>query len=123
MIGLLHYVSLTHLHSEMFEPRIAIRYLGRILECPAFWTQISHSNHWFVTKKVVQWVKQLVEDLDLEHATVINVLLVVSKTDLEGTDIIMSAVLEGAGILDGEAQLQSGPLLDDFERLFWLLHQ
>ena len=60
--------------------------------------------------------------MDPDQPTPINVLPMIVDADVEGVDIIASAVLEGARNLDGEAQLQS-TLLDGFSQLVWLLRQ
>jgi hypothetical protein len=117
-----HY--LLYRRSRIVESWIAIRYLGRILECPTFWTQPSHDNHRGVTKKLVRRVTQLVEDLDLEYPTATsNDLPMAPRADMQGIDTIASALLEGAKICDRGALLPSGPLLDDFKQLIGILRQ
>jgi hypothetical protein len=108
----------------MFESWIAIRYLGRILECSSFWTHPSlpNDNHRFVTEKVLKRVTQLVEDLDLEHPSVMasDVSSMILRVDI---DAIASALLEGAKKWDGTVQFQPDGLGLLLERLVGLLCQ
>jgi hypothetical protein len=111
-------------HSRIVESWIAIRYLGRILECPTFWTDPSHNNHRFVTEKVVKRVTQLVEDLDVEHPSVTNdISSMTLRADIQGVDSIASALLEGAKNWDGKVQFRPGGLGSQLERLVGLLRQ
>jgi hypothetical protein len=114
-------LRITHFcsRSRIVESWIAIRYLGRILECPTFWTQPSHENHQGVIKKLVRRVTQLVEDVDLEYPTITigYDLPMAPRADMQGIDTISCALLVGAKICDWEAIFLSGPLLDDFKQL------
>jgi hypothetical protein len=120
-----HYSLYLHHHnSESVESWTAVRYIGRILEYRTFWAQPSHNNHRVVIKKLVRRVTQLVKDLDLEcpistdHASRMAL-----RADIRGIDTISSALLEGARILDDEAEFRSDPLCSDFEQFVMLLRQ
>jgi hypothetical protein len=83
--------------SEKFEPRIAARYLGGILEFPSFWDQEFHTNHKTVTRKLFERVGQLIEDLDVSSipptkAAATNVPV---DLDRQGIDLLASALLGG----------------------------
>ena len=92
---------------DKFETRLAIRYLGRILEIPRFWEQLPHRNYLTVLNKLFRRVRQLVEDLDVERTITINDGLKEVRTDAQGTDIIASALLNGAKIWDQQGRLDS----------------
>ena len=110
--------------SDKFEPWIAIRYLGGILESPSFWEQDPHSNHQTVTKKLFERVRQLVEDLDIERWAITDVALRVIRGDVQGIDILVSALLNGVGIWYQQEHLRPlDPLLSDFARLVALVRQ
>jgi hypothetical protein len=80
-----------------------------------------HGNHWDVTKKLVQRVTQLVEDLDLEYPTATsNDLHMAPRADMQGIDTIVSALFKGAKVWGREAPF---PLLDDFKQLVGILRQ
>jgi hypothetical protein len=115
------FISIT---SDKFEPWIAIRYLGGILESPSFWEQEPHSNHRAVTKKLFKRVRQVVEDLDVERWAITDVALRVIRGDVQGIDILVSALLNGVAIWHMQEHTRPlGPLLSDFARLMALVRQ
>ena len=115
-------LTASHFSGDKFEPRLAIRYLGRILEIPFFWVQPSHGNYHIVLKRLFQRVRQLVEDLDVERTLTIDDGLRQVRMDVHGVDIIASALLNGAKIWDQQARLDLfGLVISDFKRLLEIL--
>jgi len=90
------------------------------LELPSFWLQQPCCNHQAVTRKLVERVHRLTEDLDVERGTAPKT----SCTDVQGIDNIASAVLNGLRIWDCQMPFRfSGPLRNEFRRLVELLSQ
>jgi hypothetical protein len=117
-------ILILHVSSDTFEPWIAVRYLGGILESRSFWTQHPHYNHQIVTKKIFKRVKQLVEDLDVESWAITHLVLRGIRGDVQGIDILTSALLNGVRIWYQQKESRPlGPLLGDFARLMALLRQ
>ena len=111
-----------HLGSDELESRVAIRYLGGILQLPSFWVQSSHDNHQAVVRKAVERTNQLIEDLDLQYVT--RASEITHRADVQGIDTIASALLKGAKLLDQkEKSILSRPLLEPFRRLVGFLRQ
>jgi hypothetical protein len=109
--------------SEKYEPWIAIRYLGAVLESSSFWVQQSHHIHQSVTKKLFERVRQLVEDLDVKGWATTDVALRRIRGDVQGVDIITFALLNGLKIWDQQAQSRPlGLFLNDFALLMEFLH-
>ena len=107
--------------SEKFESRLAIRYLGGVLELPTFWVQQPDRNTQTVAKKLFDRVRQLVEDADVERPSVTNDNLQEIRADVEGTDILASALLNGSE--DWHRKQFSSLLTECFERFVELLGQ
>jgi hypothetical protein len=113
-----------YVNSDEYEPWIAIRYLGRILESPSFWIQQPHSNHQIVSKKLFRRVRQLVEDLDVECWALTHVALRKIRGDIQGVDGLTAALLDGVRIWDRQEQSPPfDPFLNDFTRLMELVQQ
>jgi hypothetical protein len=109
---------LSLIKSDDFEPWIAIRYLGRILESHSFWYQKPHSNHQTATKKLFKRVTQLVEDVDIESWAKTDILLRNIRGDVEGIDMVTCALLKGVEIWCRQKESRpSGPSLSNFHQL------
>jgi hypothetical protein len=109
--------------SDRFESWIAIRYLGGILESYSFWVQEAHYNYLVVTKKLIERIIRLIEDLDVELGTI-------SKEgpcmDIPGIDATASALLNGLRIWDCDMPVRlttSDSIRTDFKRLVELVCQ
>jgi hypothetical protein len=109
--------------SDEFEPWIAIRYLGTILESSYFWVQEPHSNHQAVCQRLFQRARKLVEDLDVEHSVITQEEF---RGDVQGIDILTSALLKGARIWRCQEPIRIRPLgllSSNFARLIALVQQ
>jgi hypothetical protein len=112
--------------SDKFEPCVAIRYLGGILESSSFWHQECHYNHEVVTVKLFGRVRQLVEDMDMEGWAKMDVAFQLREFhgDVQGIDYLVAALLNGVGIWcwkDENHRLD--PVRNNFTRLMELVCQ
>jgi hypothetical protein len=112
------------LDSDKFEPWIAIRYLGGILDSPSFWIQRCHPTYHNVTKKLFERGRQLVEDVDVECWVTTNVALGEIHRDVQGIDLFTSALLNGVRIWYQQEQIRPlGPSLSNFARMMALIRR
>ena len=112
--------------SDKFEPWVAIRYLGGILETPSFWHQECHYNHKAVTEMLFGRVRQLVEDMDMEGwAKMDNTLrLRVFLGDVQGIDELVAVLLNGVGVwCQNDENHRLDPVRNNFTRLMELVCQ
>jgi hypothetical protein len=112
--------------SDKFEPWVAIRYLGNILDSPSFWQQDPHSNHEVVTVKLFRRVRQLVEDMDMEEwaRTDTTLRLRVFHGDVKGIDDLVAALLNGVSIWSRQdVNHRVDPVRSNFARLMELVCQ
>jgi H2-forming N5,N10-methylenetetrahydromethanopterin dehydrogenase-like enzyme len=112
------------MNSDEFEPWIAIRYLGTILASSSFWAQQPHANHQFATNKLFQRVVRLVNDMDMECFATTDVRLRKINGDIEGIDLLTSALLHGVEDWYRRKESRpSGPALNNFQQLMVLVRQ
>jgi hypothetical protein len=117
-------VFVLHTSSDEFKPWIAIRYLGRIIASRSFWIQQPHPNHQKVTKKLLERVVQLVEDLGVERWARTDIALGKIRGDPEGIDIFTCALLKGVEIWYRQKESRLlGSSLNNFQRLMMLVRQ
>jgi hypothetical protein len=113
-----------NLVSDKFEPRIAIRYLGGILELPTFWSQDPHDNQRTVARKLFFRLKQLIADQDVEYMLEPSESLGEIRADMQGVDIIATAFLDGVRNWQEQTKKQFlDTLMDDLRRVIEILLQ
>jgi hypothetical protein len=113
-----------NLVSDRFEPRIAIRYLGGILELPTFWSQDPHDNQRMVARKLFVRLKQLVADQDVEYMLEPSETLGEIRADMQGVDIMATAFLDGVRNWHPQTKKQFlDALMDDLRRFVEILLQ
>ncbi|KAG8833191.1 hypothetical protein FRC17_011190 [Serendipita sp. 399] len=72
---------------------VAMRYIGGILQLPAFWQQANYSHHQEFTQKLFRRIKKYLEDIGFGREGPLGSTEHVS--DIEGVDIVAHAVLQG----------------------------
>ena len=72
---------------------IAIRYIGGILELPAFWAKEYYQLQRYVVEKLCSRTVSLIEDIDIDAPAVDGYTRI--SWDTEGIDILAAAILSG----------------------------